>query len=54
MHEKLSSIVAFLTEIEKLKLVYRKAYVSDLADETPLNTVGTWQLACSLSLMSSI
>lgn len=47
MQDRLSSIVAFLTEIEKLKLVYRKAYVSDLSRHEN-SAEHSWHLAIGL------
>ncbi|HEX4023640.1 MAG TPA: HD domain-containing protein [Steroidobacteraceae bacterium] len=47
MTDRLPAIVAFLTELERLKLVYRKAYVSDLSRREN-SAEHSWHLAIGL------
>ncbi len=47
MNDRLPAIVAFLTELERLKLVYRKAYVSDLSRREN-SAEHSWHLALGL------
>jgi putative hydrolase of HD superfamily len=51
MDTKLASVVAFLTEIERLKLVTRTAYVSDLSRHEN-SAEHSWHLALGLLTMA--